>query len=73
MVGDANIQNYEKVRVEPQNLNVKILRTYAGKLHVLSMGSSVNEDNTSAQHFIVKYCMFLCPVTATIINVPISE
>jgi len=72
VAGDANTRNYEKVGVKPQNLNVIMLRTYAVKLLVLSMGSSVNEGNTSAQHFIAKYCTFLCPVTATIINIPIS-
>lgn len=50
----------------------KMLRTYAVKLLVLSMSSSVNEVNTPVQHFFAKYCMFLCPVTTTIINVPIS-
>ena len=49
-----------------------MLHTYAVKLLVLSMGSSVNEGNASAQHFIVKYCMFPCPVTATVKNVLIS-
>jgi hypothetical protein len=33
------------------------------------MDSSVNEGHTSAQHFILKYCLFPCPVTAAIINV----
>jgi len=49
-----------------------MLRTYAVKLLVLPMDSSVNEGDTSAQHFIVKYCMFPCPVAATIINILIS-
>lgn len=54
MAGDANTQIYENVRVQPQNLNLKMLHSYDVTLPELSMESSVNEVNASAKHFSVK-------------------
>jgi hypothetical protein len=54
MAGDANTQMYENIRVQPRNLNLKMLRYYDVMLPELSMESSVNEVNTSAKHFSVK-------------------
>jgi len=48
MAGDANTESYESLGVRPQNLNVKILRSYAVTLSDLSMEANVNRGNTAA-------------------------
>ena len=53
----------------PTNLNAKILRFYAVTIIDLSMESSVNEGNATAQHFSVQILHIFMPTRATIINV----
>lgn len=50
MAGDPNTQIYENVRVQLQNLSVKLLRSYAVALLFLPMDSRVNEGCATAQH-----------------------
>jgi hypothetical protein len=50
MAGDQNAQINENYCVQPQNLSVKLLRSYAAALLYLPMKSRVNEGNTTVQH-----------------------
>jgi hypothetical protein len=79
-------QKHRLMRMFELNNKIRIWKYCAVMLLVLSMESSVNEGNTTAQHFIVKilyvaklcdsncnrYCMLPSSVTVTIIDTLIS-